>query len=333
MEWVGDKKGVGIVVGIVNEGESRIVSCGTKNKSSNAAVDRDTVFEIGSVSKVFTSLLLTDMVQRGEVDFNTPVATLLPSKVKVPRKDGQQITVSHLATHTSGLPGMPSNWSPNDWDNPYADYSIRELYQTLSNCSLANSIGGHYEYSNIGVGLLGHALAFLAGKDYEALVLERICHPLKMRSTRIHLTGALQRRLAAPHDACGNQTTNWDIPTLAGTGALRSTASYLLKFAMANLSLVQTPLTEAMEKTHLPRAKTSSPDLEVCLGWHLLKQYGREILWHNGETGGYHSFVGLDKQRRVGVVVLANFTARIDGIGFHLIDERFDGKPPNPGTS
>ncbi len=329
-QWIGDRKGVGIAVGIVHSNESQIIGQGTTGGASDAKVDGDTVFEIGSVTKVFTSLLLADMVQKGEVKLDTPVANLLPPEVKMPTKDGKPVTLLQLATHTAGFRRMPSNFAPKDWKNPYADYTVSQLYEYLAVCALTNSVGGRSDYSNIGAGLLGHALGLKAGKDYETLVMERICQPLEMRDTRIRLTAELQTRLAAPHDMAGKATTNWDIPTLAGAGALRSTASDMLKLVAANLGIVKTSLTPAMEDSHQPRAKTGMGSLEVCLGWHLLKKHGREIVWHNGETGGYHSFIGLDKQKKIGVVVLANFTQWIDDIGLHLIDERFEAKPPKP---
>lgn len=321
---VGDKKGVGIVAGLINEKERQIVSYGQLNEDSSREVDGDTIFEIGSITKVFTALLLADMVERREVTLNAPVSKLLPGSVKTPTKDGKEITLLHLATHTSGLPKLPANLAPKDWGNPYVDYTVEQLYQYLSSCTLTNDIGAKWSYSNVGGGLLGHALALKAGTDYEALVIARICEPLEMQSTRLKLEPELQRRLAAPHDHTGKPTKNWDIPTLSGAGALRSTANDMIKFVAANLDLSKTPLAVAMHNTHSERTNTTSSNLYVCLGWHLTRKHGREIIWHNGETGGYHCFVAFDKRARSGVVVLANFTHWIDDIGFHLLDGRFE---------
>src|SRR5262249_10317189 len=152
---------------------------------------------------------------------------------------------------------------------------------------------------------LGHILALRAGTDYETLVRKRICQPLKMDSTRIKLTPEMEARLAKGHDQALKPVANWDIPTLAGAGALRSTANDLLEFVAANLELTKSPtLLTAMQKTHQPRKDTGVAGLEIGLGWHILKRFNTEIVWHNGGTGGYHSFIGFDKQRRRGVVVL-----------------------------
>src|SRR5205823_14852796 len=143
---------------------------------------------IGSISKVFTSLLLSDMVQRGEVALTDPIAKYLPAGVKVPERGGRSITLVDLSTHTSGLPRLPSNLNPKDQSNPYADYSVEQLYQFLSSYTLPRDIGAMYEYSNLGGGLLGHVLARRAGTDYETLMVSRIAGPLNMSSTRIVLS-------------------------------------------------------------------------------------------------------------------------------------------------
>jgi len=317
-----DKQSVGIVVGLVDDKGTRIISYGTLKKDSNQEVDGNTVFEIGSVSKVFTTLLLADMVERGEVSLNDPISKFLPKSVKTPSKDGKQITLLDLATQTSGLPRLPNNLTPKDPANPYADYTVEQMYAFLSGYTLTREIGASYEYSNLGVGLLGHILTLAAGMDYETLVLTRICKPLKMDSTRIKLTPELRARLATGHDQSGNPVESWDIPTLAGAGAIRSTANDLLKFVAANMGLVKTDLYPAMLKTQLDRHSTTIPDVDIGLGWHILKKYGTEIIWHNGGTGGYRSFIGFDKSAKTGVVVLSNSANSIDDIALHLLNSK-----------
>ena len=169
------QQSVGIVVGVIDSTGRRTISYGKFDTGDNRAVDGNTIFEIGSVTKVFTSLLLADMVQRGEVALTDSVAKYLPAGVKMPERNGRQITLEDLATHTSGLPRLPTNLSPKDAANPYADYSVEQLYQFLSGYQLTRDIGSQYEYSNLGGGLLGHVLARRAGMDYEKFVRSRIC--------------------------------------------------------------------------------------------------------------------------------------------------------------
>lgn len=313
------KKGVGIVVGLVDDKSTRIIGYGKPKKNSDQTVNGDSVFEIGSVTKVFTATLLADMVERGEVSLNDPISKHLPKSVKQPTRNGKEITLLDLSTQTSGLPRLPGNFTPKDPQNPYADYSVEQLFGFLSSYELTRDIGAKYEYSNLGVGLLGYVLTLRAGKDYETLVRTRICQPLKMNSTGIKLTPEMQAHLATGHNPALLPVPGWDLPALAGAGALRSTVNDMLKFAAANLGLTESPLLAAMQMTHQPRHDTGLPDLEIGLNWHILKKFDTVIVWHNGGTGGYHSFVGFDQKQRRGVVVLSNSANDIDDIGRHLL--------------
>jgi serine-type D-Ala-D-Ala carboxypeptidase/endopeptidase len=314
---------VGIVAGVIDAKGKRIVAHGTFDGDASKPVDGDTVFEIGSATKVFTSLLLADAVQRGEVALTDPASKYLPSDVKMPERGGKQITLEDLATHTSGLPRLPSNLSPKDSNNPYADYSVPQLYAFLSSYQLPRDIGSRYEYSNLGAGLLGHLLARRANVDYETLVRTRITGPLGMSNTVVTLTDPMKARLAPGHNAGRERVANWDLPTLAGAGALRSTANDMLIFLAANLGYTPSALSSAMASMLATRRPTGGPSLEIALGWHVLKAPGGgEIVWHNGGTGGYRSFVAFHPAERTGVVLLSNmFTDRgVDDIGRHLLD-------------
>jgi CubicO group peptidase (beta-lactamase class C family) len=313
---------VGIVVGVIGPEGRRIIAYGHVEKDDPRPLNGDTIFEIGSATKVFTSLLLADAVQRGEAALDDPVARYLPPGVKMPERNGRSITLVDLATHTSGLPRLPTNLTPKDPSNPYADYSVEQLYQFLSSYQLTRDIGSQYEYSNLGGGLLGHVLARRVGMDYEALVRSRICDPLGMNSTRITLTPEMKARLAVGHNQGLESAGNWDFPTLAGAGALRSTANDMLTFLAANLGYTKSPLAPAMAAMLKVRRPTGQPGLEIALGWHIYTINGKEVVWHNGGTGGYRSFMGFDPKAGVGIVVLSNtFTgAGVDDIGRHLLD-------------
>lgn len=320
----------GIVVGLLDESGRRIVAAGRAGPDPALPLDGNTVFEIGSVTKVFTALLLAEMAARGEVRLEDPVGRLLPADVSVPSKNGREITLAALATHTSGLPRMPANFAPTDHSNPYADYTVAQMYEFLARHQLMRDVGAQYEYSNLGMGLLGHALALRAGRLYESLLTERILEPLGMRDTPIGLTARHRARLASGHDATGNPAANWDIPTLAGAGALRSTANDMLTFLEANLSPPAGPLGQAMREARETRTESGVEGMTIGLAWHILERPNARIVWHNGGTGGYHSFVGFDSDRRVGVVVLANSPASIDDIGIHLLDTTFALETPKP---
>ena len=323
-----DEQGVGIVVGVIDGRGRRIIAYGARNQGDKRSLDGDTLFEIGSMTKVFTSLLLEEAVLRGEVKLDDPVVKYLPTGVHIPERDGKQITLIDLATHTSGLPRLPTNLKPADPNNPYADYTFDQLYQFLGGYQLPRDIGSKYEYSNLGAGLLGNALSHRAGLSYEALVRREVLAPLHMNSTTVTLSPALAARMAVGHSLGLDPVSNWDLPALAGAGALRSDANDLLTFLAAELGYTQTPLNAAMTAQWQPRRPTDAPNTEVSLAWHVRKTATGEVIWHNGGTGGFRTFMGFDPKGRFGVVVLTNATTASGGddIGFRLLT----GSPLTP---
>lgn len=319
-----DRQSVGIVVGQVGPSGRRIVAYGELDKDDSRVLTGDTIFEIGSVTKVFTCLLMVDMVQRGEVALIDPIAKYLPAAVTVPERGGKSITLQDLATHTSGLPRLPTPYVPPDPANPYAHFSVEQVYEFLSAYELPRDIGSQYEYSNLGGGLLGHLLARRAGLDYETAVRTRITGPLGMTSTSIALSADQQSRLAVGHNAALMVVSNWELPTLAGAGAMRSSAHDMLTFLAASLDTNTSPFASAMAEMLTVRRPTGVPGMDVALGWHILTRDGTELVWHNGGTGGYRAFIGFNTQSRAGVAVLSNTATPIgvDDMGLHLLDAR-----------
>jgi serine-type D-Ala-D-Ala carboxypeptidase/endopeptidase len=322
-----DQQSIGIVAVVSDGAGSRLVAYGAT--PDNRKLDGDTVFEIGSITKVLTALILADMVERGEVAMTDPVAKYLPASVKVPEFQGKPITLLDLATYTSGLPNMPDNFVPKDqldhWaalPNPFADYTVEKLYAFLSGYELKYPPGTHYEYANLGFGLLGHALARRAGKMYEALLMERICDPLGLRSTRITLTESMGSRLAQGHNGRLEPTPLWDFAALDGTGAVRSTANDLTVFLEACLERRQTPLQPASRRL-LETRRPAECGLEAGLGWFISHDHSNEIAWKNGETGGFATFIGFSSPARQGAIVLSNVirtpARNVDHLGMRLI--------------
>lgn len=319
-ERVEAKVAPGIVVGLIGTNGTKIFAAGNTSLSGGADVDGDTVFEIGSMTKVFTGLLLADMVHRGEVKLDDPISKYLPASVKAPTRNGKEITLLDLATHRSGLPRLPDNLSPQDGLDPYADYTFENLCAFLSDYKLTRDIGAKYEYSNLGFGLLGTLLARRAGTSYEALLTERIFRPLGMTHTAITLSPELKARFAAGHNTELEPVKPWTFDALAGCGAIRSTANDLLKFIGANLQLTLSDLGPALQSMREPRNSTEIPRTKIGLAWHITDRNYRRIVWHNGQTGGFHSFAGFDPTNKTGVVVLANAACALDDLGFHLLD-------------
>jgi CubicO group peptidase (beta-lactamase class C family) len=305
-----EKKDHGMVVGLVDDNGSRIVSCGKLDNGTDREVDGDTLFDLGSITKTFTSLLLQDMVERGEMKLGDPVARYLPDSVKMPAYHGQEITLLQLATHTSGLPLLPDNAKGR---LPTADYSFEKLDAFVSGYKLTREPGAKYEYSNPGMALLGHAIALKAGTNYESLVLDRICRPLKMDSTRITLTPEEKSRIAAGHNQLGSAILSWDWGALMAAAALHSSVNDMLKYVSANLGLTPTSLGPLMEKTHAAYFHEDNIDSDIGLAWNITRELpGTKIVWKTGSSPGYTVFAGFEKARHRGVVILSSSEDGID---------------------
>jgi D-alanyl-D-alanine-carboxypeptidase/D-alanyl-D-alanine-endopeptidase len=316
---------LGYVCGIEDTGGPRLISVGQSDAGDGRPFDGDSVFEIGSITKVFTALLLADMTRRGEVALTDPVAKYLPPEGRPRAFDGKDITLLDLATYTSGLPRMPGNFRPADRENPYADYSVAQLHEFVSTFAPLYYPGSHYEYANLGFGLLGHALTLRAGRSYEDLVVSRICAPLGLNDTRITLTPDMRRRLVPGHDTTLQKVANWDLPTLAGAGALRSTANDLMRFLEACQGRRQTSLSGAFASLLDVRRPADGAGLYVASGWFVQTAHGDELVWKDGDTGGYATFIGYSARTRVAALLLSNSAGwySTPRLGRHLLNAEF----------
>lgn len=324
------RQSFGIVVGTFGPEGRRVVSHGRFGAFYGRPVDGDTVFEIGSITKTFTTLLLAEMAGRGEVGLDDPVAKYLPEDVIVPERGGRQITLTDLATHTSGLPRLPGNFEPADLENPYADYTVEQLYAFLSGYALPRDIGSEYEYSNLGMGLLGHVLARHADTDYGSLLHERVLAPLDMLSTADTVYPDMKNRLANGHDETLAPVASWDLPTLAGAGALLSSVNDLLNYLELLLGAGPSSLQAALATTLTIRRPIGVGTDETGLGWVISGSGDDQMIWHNGGTGGYCSFLGFMPARGIGVVALSNTSTEIgvDDIGTHILNPKRPLAPP-----
>ena len=320
----------GIVIGIIDKEGPHYFNFGTKS-SRGGAVNEHTIYEIGSITKVFTATLLSQQVNEGKLKLDDPIRNYLPPQVKIPQHGAKEITFGNLSDHTSGLPRLPGNMSPSDPANPYADYTVDQMYTFLSGYELTRDVGESYEYSNFAQGLLGHILALNAGVSYESLMIKTIAIPLGMDETKITPDEEMIKNLAPGYDK-GFEVKNWDIPTLAGAGAIRSSANNMLKFLSANLGFSETPLTAVMQKTHEIRHNKAGR-MRVGLGWNIANGINGDVIWHNGGTGGYRAFIGFVKETGTGVVLLTNSTESVDDIGFHLLNPDSPLRTIKPGVA
>lgn len=318
----------GMVAVMIDEDGSQMTSFGSSGVPG-LALDGEAVFEVMSNTKVLTSLLLSDMVSRGEVRLDDPVAKYLPPSLKL-NEQGGPIRLVDLATYTSGLPNMPDNLPPNWYamPNPLADYTEAQFFSFLSNYQPKHAPGTHYEYANAGFGLLGIALARRAGKTYEELLVERVCGPLGLAHTRINLTDDMRHHLVQGHGVNMKPTHIWDFTALPGAGYARSTANDLTVFIKACLGLVKTPLSGPMARMRQIQRPTGLLGTNAGMGWYITQDKGDQIVWKSGLSAGCNTFIGYAPKRRRGVVLLANFLwqpidAAIIAMGVKLISPDF----------
>lgn len=319
--------GVGVVVGIIDAGGRRIVARGVQSARDPRPVDGNTVFEIGSITKSFTTLILTDMVSKGELGMNDPVQRFLPTTVRVPRRGNKEITLAHLATNVSGLPDNPIDVFPTRYEDFHAGYvaTEAELLELLNRYELTSDPGEKMGHSNVGTGLLGYALARHAGMSYSALLEARVTGPLGMPSTRLTVTPDMARRRATGHDSYLRPIGDLEMGALSGAGSLKSTVNDLLQLVAAELSDAPGPLKNALA-AQLNAVRLPLGPYQMALQMIIAKGPSGDMVFTNGGTFGAQSFVGFDQQRKIGVVALVNATgwARlVDDIGMYVLT----GKP------
>jgi serine-type D-Ala-D-Ala carboxypeptidase/endopeptidase len=307
---------------------------GVRRVFAYGAVKPDSIFEIGSITKTFTGLVLAQLIAQGQVHLDEPVRELLPSGT-VAKPQGTEITLLDLITHHSGFPRMPDNFNPADKSNPYLDYRATNLYHFVAKHGVEKPADAPFVYSNLGVGLLGQALANHAAMPYANLLKEEVTEPLRLHDTVVAISPAQQERFSqgpGPEHA-------WDFDALAGAGGIRSTADDMLTYLEANLH----PAKLAVKASASPSARTlpaalalshelradAAPGVRIAFAWNYDSATGS--YWHGGATGGYSSFAFFNPSCDCAGVVLMNTTRSIKGsfadlLGQH-IDQRFAGRP------
>ncbi|MFN3601742.1 MAG: serine hydrolase domain-containing protein [Dietzia sp.] len=315
------RRRVGLVVGGGPSTEMSIASGGDDGRGE--VPDAGTLFEIGSITKTFTALLLADGVIRGDWRLDTPVRDLVPAGVEVPSRDGVQITLQHLATHTAGLPRSPVRLGLREnvaylrtGADPYAGLTEDDVLQSVCDARLTRVPGrGKPKYSNLGFGLLGTAMTTGTGLDFGTLVRDRVCGPLGMADTVVdaQMTTDQRRRTAVGFRSRRRPADPWPLAGIAGAGALRSTASDMVRYLAAQVDPASTGLGDAIRLTH---ATPPGGPQQMGLGWH---RAGDQSLWHNGGTGGFRSIAIMSPGSGTVVLALVNQNRGADLTAFRLM--------------
>lgn len=305
-----------IVIGVVDGERSAVYVYGKLDDGRQP--DGGTAFEIGSVTKTFTATLLAQQVVAGKLKLDAPVSSLLPG-FTIPSRNGKNITLGDLASQNSGLPRLPSNLGDVGIKDPYADYDADKLKAFLASYTLTRDPGSRYEYSNLGVGILGYALGVHAGTDYQALMQGQIFGPLGMEHSSSVQDDTVRTRLATAHGDKGQPVSNWHFRVLAGAGSIVSTADDMLRYLKANMGVTKTALYPAMQLAQTPRADGPRPNGKLGLVWMIDHVDDGDLIEHSGMTGGYASYVGFTADRKHGVVVLTNKSATVDNLGHAVL--------------
>jgi CubicO group peptidase (beta-lactamase class C family) len=298
-------------------------SAGVTRAGGTVPVDSLTPMEIGSITKGFTGILLADLVLRGVVSLDDPVARHLPPGWVVPSFAGHQVTLRELATHTSGIPRMPGRFSPVDMTDPYRPMNVDSLRVHVA-ASPPMRTPGRYEYSNLGMALLGQALAHAGGKPWAEQVRERILEPLGMRATWGDPPAEVEAAMSAGHNLARTPVPRWHFDAYAPAGGLVSSAHELTRLLEA---LAQPDTTTAIGRA-IRLATTGVHQLSergdsVALAWHIAYPDSTRVVWHNGGTGGFRTWLGVIQGRRRGALALNNATLQwTDGFGLNVLLER-----------
>jgi len=307
----------GICVAFIKDGKTTTYSYGEIKKGEKQLPDTDkTFFEIGSISKTFTGILLADEVVKGKMSLDDPINKYLPDSIKKMEFKDVPITLKTLSNHSSGFPRLPMNLykKGDDANNPYQNYDAGRMFSYLKTYKPFREVGVNYEYSNFAVGLLGTILAQQNQLSYEELLLQKICKPLKLKNTKISLDEADKINFAQCYDEKGKSASAWDLNTLGG---IRSTTNDMAKYVEANMTKATKQLQEAIDLSH--KVSFESGQNIVGLGWHITKRKENTIYQHSGGTGGFRTFVGFDKERQIGAVVISNSAEEVTIIGMGLL--------------
>lgn len=314
-----EQQPVGLSVGILRDGRVQFFNYGVKSEGG-AAVTENTRYEIGAVSQTMTGVILGTLssVETLNIRTTNTVQEFMPY-FDVPDYNDEPIRWWHLAAHVSGLPELPDNFADSG-QNPYADYSARDLREYLSQAELLSQPGSEYLYSDLGVGFLGYALSYAMRSPYEYLLKSRILWPLGMSNTAVFLTEEEEQARAMPHDASGQPAAERDYAALQASGGVKSTAYDLLLYLAANMGQIPVE-TESLQLGMQEAQKVWFDDGQTAVGLGFVhgESGGNPTLWHSGMTDGYSSYIGFAPATGTGVAVLCNSAVSVEEMAAQIL--------------
>lgn len=313
--YVNDETTKALSIGIYDNGKTTYYNYGICSDENPVPPDNQTIYEIGSITKTFTTAALVQLVEEGKVKYEDQIAKYLPKEV-VNWGDSVAITLEELATHQSGLPRLPNNMIKHmllNMDNPYKKYGEQNLYDFLKSYTPELKDQRKVAYSNLGMGLLGYILAQVSNISYNELIQTKITKPLGMANTYADF---IDEKQVTGHNGYGKPTSAWELKALKGAGSIRSNTADLMKYMIAN---IQSKF--PFEETHHFKADFDEKT-KIGLAWLTIypKDTNLELLFHNGGTGGFRSTLLFSKETQQGVVVLSNGIHSVDAIGIRIME-------------
>jgi len=308
---------VGLSAGIFYKGKEYFYNYGETRLGNSLLPTRQTIYDIGSITKTFTTTLLAITVNMGKITLETPITKFLPDSVSN-NSDLKDITFKELANHTSGLPRLPDNFERNltDLNQPYQNYHTKEMFSFLKHFKLIRKAGIKYEYSNFAVGLLGVLLERIHNKPYQTLIRQYVTGPANLNRTEFSIDAFKSDLIAQGYDEHEIPVPVWNFAAFQAAGALKSCASDLLAYSKLQLFSSDHTLHAGIKLTHQVTFNDSTNILG--LGWHFLSG-DQKVIQHGGGTGGYRSMICVNLDRQLSVVILTNNASTGDALGIELI--------------
>ena len=294
-------------IGLIHPNGVEFYNYGSHSKETQRLPSEHSIYEIGSISKVFTGLLVADLVSQKKIKLDAPLTEWTLKDWPIPSKDGVEISASHLVSHSSGLPRLPYGFAPTDFQNPYVDFTVDDLRAALTDIPMPMKPGENVVYSNLGSGLLGYGLTQYSGLSYDEMIQQTICSPLGLDSTFVDVPTSQKSRTVQGYDMAGEPISDWDMPVLVGMGEINSTVFDLVQFAKAQLYPPKSALGQAIRMSH--KSLIARDDDVVAMGWHIGIRDNPNLIWHSGGTGGARSFIAFHPENKIGVVVLSTNTS------------------------
>jgi serine-type D-Ala-D-Ala carboxypeptidase/endopeptidase len=314
-KYLKKQNGGQLAIGVFKNGRTFYKSY---NNSAPNYLDSNTVFELASTSKLFTTSLLQILADKNLVNLDATVQSILKDSLTMPAI-ASKTTLRHLATHTSGFPSLPNSFinKMKDEKNPYKDLTTKDLTDYLVTCE-GKQTEGNFEYSNFGMGLLGYLLGKIGNSNYEQMVKDEFLNPLNMTNTFIYSDKDTHKNIIQGYDELDQSNPIWVDHVLTGAGSYLSSTSDMVKFVKANLSETNSPISPSLLKSHQPQFTA-----EGALGWMLSGSVdkilgNKNLLWHNGMAGGYSSYLAVDKTNQFGFVILSNKSIDVTSLGMRF---------------